>query len=75
VFAKVLAVVVDVGAATTASRLTEALRTGEPILLALRPQTAPPVPMAADALPVSLRDVVVEAPSLHDFDHALGGVA
>jgi hypothetical protein len=51
------------------------MRTGEPILLALRPQATPQPAMAADSLPEALRGVEVEAPSLHDFDHALGGVA
>jgi transposase len=73
-FAKVLAVVVEVGADKTAERLATALRSGEPILLALRPQAATLAEMPADALPEVLRGVMIETPSLRDFDQ-LGGAA
>lgn len=75
VFAKVLQAVVEIGLDETARRLTTALEAKEPILLALRPPTVPPVSVAADAIPDALRGVDIEGPSLRDFDLVLGGVA
>jgi hypothetical protein len=71
----VLQVVVDVGLDDAAKRLALALEAKEPILLALRPRSAPPASVAADSIPEALRSVDVEGPSLRDFDLALGGVA
>jgi transposase len=74
-FAKVLQLVVEVGLDDAAKRLAIALETKEPILLALRPRSAPPASVAADSIPEALRSVDIEGPSLRDFDLALGGVA
>lgn len=74
-FAKILASVLALGAAEVERRLHDALLRGEPVLLALRPPPTKHASVPLDALPESLRNIEVPAPSLADFDAVLGGVA
>jgi len=74
VFAQVVQAVERQGAAVVASRIELALAQGEPLQLALR-TTAPVASLAAEALPPSVRDVVVETAQAADFDALLRGVA
>jgi transposase len=74
-FAKVLAIVIEIGLDAAAPRIAAALRDGEPLLIALRPRPEPSASITPDELPEALRAVVVEPPSLSDFEQALGGVA
>jgi hypothetical protein len=73
-FARVLKAVEDLGEREVAERLRLALQSGEPILLALRPPSPPPVAVAVEDLPACLRDVEVATASLAEFDLLLGGV-
>jgi hypothetical protein len=74
VFAQVVQSVEEYGTEAIAPRVELALAQGEPLQLALRP-TAPAVSLGAEALPPSVRDVVVESSKVADFDALLGGVA
>ena len=73
-FARVLKGIEDLGEREVAERLRRALECGEPILLALRPPSPPPVAVAIEDLPACLRDVEVATASLAEFDLLLGGV-
>ena len=74
-FAKVLQAVVEKGIDEVARLVGSALDTGEPILLALRPPTAPATTVASECIPEALRGFEVEQPTMRDFDLTLGGVA
>jgi transposase len=73
VFARVLGAVVERGDADVAECVRAALTTGEPILLALRPRTAPPPLVPVETLPASLASVDVTAGRAADYDALLGG--
>lgn len=74
-FAKVLQAVVEKGIDEVARLVRSALDTGEPILLALRPPTAPATTVASECIPEALRCFEIEQPTMRDFDLTLGGVA
>jgi transposase len=74
VFAQVIRAVEGSDAASVAIRLEDALRTGEPVQLAVRPTTASTT-LSSEGLPASVRDVQVEAASAADFDALLRGAA
>lgn len=74
VFAQVVQAVEQHGAEAIASRVELALAQGEPLQLALRP-AAPAASLATEALPPSVRDVVVETAQAADFDALLRGAA
>jgi hypothetical protein len=74
VFAQVVQVVEQHGAEVIAPRVELALAQGEPLQLALR-ATAPKAALTAEALPPSVRDVVVEAAQAAEFDALLRGAA
>ena len=74
VFAKVLGHVERRGIAAVARVVTQALRRGEPLLLALAPTAPAKTPMAE--VPASLRSVEVVAAAAADYDALLrGGVS
>jgi len=74
VFAQVVQAVDEHGAEAIAPRVELALAQGEALQLALRP-AARSVSLAEEALPPSVRGVVVETAQMADFDALLGGVA
>lgn len=74
VFAQVVQAVERHGTEAVASRVEMALAKGEALQLALR-ATAPAASLAAEALPPSVRDVVVETAQAADFDALLRGAA
>ena len=74
VFAQVVQAVEEHGAEALAPRVELALAQGEPLQLALRP-AARAVSLGEEALPPSVRGVVVETAQMADFDALLGGVA
>ena len=74
VFAQVVQAVERHGAEAIAPRVELALAQGEPLQLALRAPT-PKAALAEEALPPSVRDVVVEAAQAADFDALLRGAA
>ena len=59
----------DVVAAT----ISIALERSEPLLLALAPAATPPILVDDDLLPVSLRNLPIEAGRASDYDALLGG--
>jgi transposase len=73
VFAKVLAHVERRGVDAVAATISAALERSEPLLLALAPAATPPVVVDDNLLPVSLRDLPVEAGRASDYDALLGG--
>lgn len=75
IFAKVLTHVESRGLEAVATTLRTALSRGEPLLLALAPAPAAPVLVAPEALPQSLRGVVVESGCAADYDAWLRGGA
>jgi transposase len=74
VFAQVVQAVEEHGAEALAPRVELALAQGEPLQLALRP-TAPAVSLGEEAMPPSVRGVVIETAQMADYDALLGGVA
>jgi hypothetical protein len=73
VFAKVLALVETRGVDAVATTISTALAHSEPLLLALAPAAPPPVAVDNNLLPVSLRDLPIEAGRASDYDALLGG--
>jgi len=71
VFTKLLAVAVERGIATVAQRLQIALEAGETLDAMLFASTPAPASIDPEALPPSVRDVVVEAARAADFDQLL----
>lgn len=75
VFAQVLAAIVDLGEAVVVDRVRAALKSGDPILLALRPPDPAPPDVPAHALPAQLADLDVASGRAADYDALLlGGV-
>jgi transposase len=74
VFAQVLRAVGQLGVEVVAARVEAALERGEPLQLALRPSAAVNA-LTTEALPVSVRDIEVEAARAADFDSLLRGAA
>jgi hypothetical protein len=74
VFAQVVQAVEEYGAEAIAPRVELALAQGEALQLALRP-AARAVSLGEEALPPSVRGVVVETAQMADYDTLLGGVA
>lgn len=75
IFAKVLAHVEERGIGVVAKQIDEALATRTPLLLALAPPAQPSPTLESDALPSSLRGLVVDVASASDFDVVLVGGA
>jgi transposase len=75
IFAKVLGHVEVRGAAAVATTLQLALRSEEPLLLALAPPAPPPAAVAQEELPQSLRAVEVASGCAADYDGWLRGGA
>jgi len=73
VFAKVLAHVEHRGVEAVAATISTALERSEPLLLALAPAATPPIMVDDNLLPVSLRDLPIEAGRASDYDALLGG--
>jgi transposase len=73
VFAKVLAHVEHRGVEVVAATISSALERSEPLLLALAPAATPPIMVDDHLLPVSLRDLPIEAGRASDYDALLGG--
>jgi hypothetical protein len=74
VFAQVVQAVERHGTEAIASRVEMALAKGEALQLALR-ATTPAASLAAEVLPPSVRDIVVETAQAADFDALLRGAA
>jgi hypothetical protein len=74
VFAQVVRAVDKLGTDEVAARVDAALARGEPLQLAVR-LTAQATPLAAEALPESVRGISVEAARAADFDALLRGAA
>jgi transposase len=72
IFAQVLRAVCDLGERVVVERVTDALKSGEPILLALRPP-ATETAVAAVELPSSLQNVEVQSGRAADYDALLTG--
>ena len=72
-FAQVLGAVVERGEHAVAQDLVVALKTGEPIQLAVRTRTHTP-PLASEQVPERLAAGEVQAGSASDYDTLLGGV-
>jgi transposase len=67
-FAKVLGQLDTQGFARVVPAVEAALRDGTPVLLALTPSGPPPARLAADAIPVALRDLEVPSGCAADYD-------
>lgn len=74
-FAKVLGHVEARGVEAVAIKLEEAMRTSEPLLLALAPPPAPEARVTASQMPIQLRDIDVQSGSAADYDTWLRGGA
>jgi transposase len=74
-FAKVLGYVEVRGVRAVAATIEEALRQGEPLLLALAPSPRVEPALGAELLPTSLREMQVESGCAADYDVLLGGGA
>ena len=72
VFAQVLRALEDLGERAVRERLDAALVSGEPVLLALRPNAAP-ASAATEVLPPSLLGIDVASGRAADYDILLGG--
>jgi transposase len=69
-FAKILDVIVERGEQVVSERILEALVSGEPILLALRP-SPPSTEMSTDAIPVALQMIEIATSCAADYDTVL----
>lgn len=69
-FAKILDIVVERGERVVSERIVEALASGEPILLALRP-SAPRAELSTEAIPAALQIIEVATSCAADYDAVL----
>lgn len=72
VMAQVLKAALAEGEDVVATRLEQALLSGEALQLAVRPTQAEP-PLSEEAMPASLRNVEIATARASDFDALLGG--